>query len=108
MGWAKSFGPVLACTAAVAALGIAHGWWTDRWGPSERLQRSVAVLDRVPVSFGDWVGEDVPCASQEVDRAGIQGCVCRKYRNVQTGEVVSALLVCGRGGPISVHTPDVC
>lgn len=108
MGWAKSFGPVLACTAAVAALGVAHGWWSDRWGPSERLQRSVAALDRVPTVFGDWAGEDVPFAAQEADRAGIQGYVCRRYRNVRTDEVVSILLLCGRGGPVSVHTPDVC
>jgi len=94
--------------AVVAVLGVAHGWWTDRWGVSNQLQRSVAALDRVPLTIGDWVGEDVPFASQEVDRAGIQGYVCRKYKNVQTGEVVSTLLVCGRGGPISVHTPDVC
>jgi hypothetical protein len=108
MGSAKSYGPLLACAAAVAALGVAHGWWTDRWGPSERLQHSVAALDRVPSEFGDWVGEDAPYPIEEVKRAGIRGCVFRKYQNAHTGEVVSALLVCGRGGPISVHTPDVC
>lgn len=108
MSWAKATGPLLACTAAVVAVGAVHGWWTDRWGPSQRLQQSVAAMGRTPLAFGDWAGEDMPYPAEEVARAGIQGCVFRKYQNRHTGEVVSALLVCGRGGPISVHTPDVC
>lgn len=108
MSWAKATGPLLACAVVVAAVGVVHGWWTDRWGPSERLQRTIAAMDRVPMAFGDWAGEDVPFPAEEVARAGIRRCVFRQYRNPHTGEVVSALLVCGRGGPISVHTPDVC
>lgn len=108
MSRAKAFGPLLACAVVVTALGAVHGWWTDRWGPSDRLQQSLAAMDRVPVAFGDWVGTDQPYPAEEVRRAGIQRAVSRTYRNAHTGEVVSALLVCGRGGPISVHTPDVC
>jgi hypothetical protein len=45
---------------------------------------------------------------EDMARAGIRGTVFRRYHHRRTRETVSFLLVCGRGGPISVHTPDVC
>ena len=100
--------PVLASVVLIGALGVAHGLVTDRWGPSGQLERALATLDRVPTSFGDWTGEDVPADPEMMARAGIKGWVHRRYRNPRTRESVSFLLVCGRGGPVSVHTPDVC
>ncbi len=100
--------PPLVAGAIVVTLGIVHGLATDRWGPSGRLERSLASLERVPASFGDWVGEDVGHEPEAMARAGIQGAVHRRYRHTRTREEVSFLLVCGRGGPISVHTPEVC
>ncbi len=60
------------------------------------------------MNVGDWMGENVAYEPEDMTRNGIQGCVFRKYKNMRTGATVSILLVCGRGGPISVHTPDVC
>src|SRR4029079_19063280 len=40
--------------------------------------------------------------------AGIRGGVFRRYTNSKTGESISMMIVCGRGGPITVHTPDIC
>jgi hypothetical protein len=34
--------------------------------------------------------------------------VYRNYTNRKTGGVISIALVCGRPGPVSIHTPDVC
>lgn len=104
----QSATPVLVGVLLVAGLGAVHGVYTDRWGPSGQLQEATAKLDRVPPAFGDWAGEDVPYEPEDMTRAGIQRCVFRKYTNRRTREAVSVLLVCGRGGPISVHTPDVC
>src|SRR5262249_9827140 len=101
-------GPILASLVLVGTLGAVHGGFTDRWGPSGPLERGPAALRRVPVAFGDWSGEDVPYEPEDMARAGIKGCVYRRYTHARTREVVSVLLVCGRGGPISVHTPDVC
>ena len=102
------FAPLLVASAIIVMSGIVHGIATDRWGPSDRLERSLATMGRVPMSFGDWVGEDAAYEPEAMARAGIQGAVHRRYRHKETREVVSFLLVCGRGGPISVHTPDVC
>jgi hypothetical protein len=101
-------GPVVAGVVAVVALGVAHGVTTDRWRPSGELEAALARLDRVPTRVGDWVGEDLPEDPVTMARAGIKGWVFRRYHNPRTREAVSVLLVCGRGGPISVHTPDVC
>ncbi|QDU24147.1 hypothetical protein ETAA1_61610 [Urbifossiella limnaea] len=104
----KSAAPVLVGALLVGGLGAVHGVSTDRWGPSGQLQEASASLDRLPPAFGDWTGEDVPYEPEDMARAGIHRCVVRLYTNRRTREAVSALVVCGRGGPISVHTPDVC
>jgi hypothetical protein len=101
-------GPILASVVLVGTLGAVHGVFTDRWGPSGQLEQALAALDRVPAAVGDWSGEDVAYEPEDMARAGIKGCVFRRYKNARTREAVSVLLVCGRGGPISVHTPDVC
>lgn len=101
-------GPILVCIVLVASLGAVHGIYTDRWGPSGQLEQAVGGLSRVPSQFGEWTGEDVPYDAEELARGGIRGGVFRKYTNSRTRESVSFLIVCGRGGPISVHTPDIC
>jgi hypothetical protein len=100
--------PILVGLALVGTLGVVHGVWTDRWGPSGQLQQAVGALPRVPAAFGDWVGKDESLDADAMTVGGIKGAVYRRYKNPRTGESVAVLVVCGRGGPISVHTPDVC
>jgi hypothetical protein len=40
--------------------------------------------------------------------AEVVGHLARNYTNRVTGQKVSVLLLCGRPGPMSVHTPEVC
>ena len=103
-----AIGPLLMGAVVVGVAGVVHGIQTDRWRPSAQLEHALARLDYVPKASGDWRGEDAPYEADDMARAGIKGCVYREYRNPRTREAVSVLLVCGRGGPISVHTPDVC
>jgi Protein of unknown function (DUF3485) len=103
-----AIGPLLVATAAVVVAGGVHGVQTDRWHSSAQLEQAIARLDHVPLACGDWRGEELPYEADDMARAGIKRCVFRRYRNQRTREVVSLLLVCGRGGPISVHTPDIC
>jgi hypothetical protein len=101
--------PALVLIVLVSSVGVAHGWLTGRWGVSADLQRAAAALDRFPKTVGDWVtAEDSPYDAEDMARSGIRGHLGRTYRHPRTGEVVQVLAVCGRGGPISVHTPDVC
>jgi hypothetical protein len=103
-----TIGPLLLTAVILSVAGVVHGIQTDRWRQSSQLEHALARLGHVPSTMGDWRGEDVPHEADDMARAGIKGCVFRSYQNPRTREVVSVLLVCGRGGPISVHTPDVC
>lgn len=100
--------PLLVCLALVVALGTIHGYSTDRWGPSGQLQQALDGLHQIPTHFGDWEGEDLPADADDMSRLGIQGYIHRRFRDHVSGESVLLLILCGRGGPISVHTPDVC
>lgn len=102
----------LAAAAAallIVSVGAVHGLWDGRWGTAPGLKEPVARLARVPQVVGDWVGQkDRTLDDREMAAAEIAGYVSRDYRNRRTGQTLSVLLVCGRPGPISVHTPDVC
>jgi hypothetical protein len=56
--------------------------------------------------LGDWEGEPLETTPQLTD--GIAGYLYRRYVNRQSGRSITVALFCGRSGPMSVHTPDVC
>jgi hypothetical protein len=84
-----------------------RGVWTDST-PSGVLQEAVARMDRLPQVIGGWQGEDQEVDADAILQGRLVGHLMRRYHHSSTGEVVSILLVCGRPGPISVHTPDAC
>jgi hypothetical protein len=98
------------CVAFAAVLGIAavHGVWSDRWNLGSEPEASAARLAGIPSRLGEWDGSERQLNERELVIGEIAGYVHRVYTNRRTGAVVSVLLVCGRPGPISVHTPDVC
>lgn len=94
--------------AAVAAAGVADGTQSGRWRPLRPLDGSVERLQTLPLSVGQWIGEDAALSADDFARAGVAGAVFRKYRNRETDDTVGLLVLVGRSGPISAHTPDVC
>jgi hypothetical protein len=100
--------PLIACVLLISVLGGVHGISTDRWGPSGQLQQALERLPNVPKQFGDWKGEDIPTDDESMPQIGIQGYIHRRYQDTVSRQAVVLLIVCGRGGPICVHTPDVC
>lgn len=89
--------------------GYVHGLWTERWGASVDAELAAERLHEIPMSFGDWQGQaKEPLAERETAQAGFRAHCVRVYTNRRTGSAVSILLACGRPGPLSVHTPDVC
>jgi hypothetical protein len=99
--------PSLVALLIVLVANVVHGMWTGRWIHSHVLDERVAALARVPNSFSEWKGEDQKLDKGTTEAAGIAGYLMRTYHNSQ-GELVQILIVCGRPGPISVHTPEVC
>lgn len=100
--------PFLVATALTLTCGVIHGLRSDRWSVSHELTDAVAQVQNVPLEFGDWVGHDTPLDSRELTAGGILGHISRRYENRRDGTAVGVLIVCGRPGPISVHTPDIC
>jgi hypothetical protein len=95
--------PIPIAVVAVLATGVVHGLWTDRWADREAIANR---LDQLPMVLGDWHGKP-----REFDATGlgpISGCLTRYYVNQKTGAGVTMSLVCGRPGPVAIHTPDVC
>jgi Protein of unknown function (DUF3485) len=94
-------------TAMLLVCGLVHGYWTDRWYPPTDLAEAAARLEEMPLVVGDWKGETVEVKPTSVEPL-LAGHLERRYINDKTGEAVSLVLVVGRSGPVSIHTPDVC
>jgi hypothetical protein len=92
--------------SAVVATGAVHGLWTDRWGLAEEPATAPARLEQIPLSLPDWEGQTIDSGKINLD--GATGCLHRHYVHHRTGKEVTVFLVCGRPGPVSIHTPDVC
>lgn len=98
--------PPLTAIVAIIAVGVVHGFWTDRWGISEKLNAAAQRIDNVPTQVGDW--EAKPLSIKPAGQAGIARQYFSRYVNKRTGNEVSIMLVCGRSGPVCIHTPEVC
>lgn len=99
--------PALTASALVIVCGVVHGFWTDRWqGQPVETADAAARMDALPLEIGDWSGAVLEVKQP---RAGdVAGTIQRRYQNLRTGEEVSVYMVCGRPGPVSIHTPEVC
>jgi hypothetical protein len=87
--------------------GLVHGLWTQRWGTPVEFSAAAARLQEFPLDVGDWEGGPIELDAEVMARAEAAGYVWRVFRHRTKGEV-NMLLICGRPGPISVHTPEVC
>src|SRR5581483_10664642 len=66
-----------------------------------------ARLSGVPTSLGDWEYQEVEGKTGVADPS-LAGSIWRQYVNRRTGQKVVCVLVCGRPGPVSIHTPEAC
>jgi hypothetical protein len=98
--------PVVIASMAVIACGVVHGFWTDRWVTGAEPKEAGDNLAKLPPIIGDWDGQAIESKSSQGDE--VTGWLQRRYTNRKTGEAVTMAIVCGRPGPISSHTPDVC
>ncbi len=94
---------------AVLGSGALAGLWGGRWGSSGSVQQAAARLEQVPPSLGPaWDVQEDTLSARELAIAELDGYFHRHYVNRRTGSKVSVLMVCGRPGPVSVHTPEIC
>lgn len=100
--------PVVIALGAILISGFSHALLTNRWGASEELRLASERLGRVPTTVGDWVGEAEEMDPAEFAMADIEAYRKLRFVNKVTRAEVQFLLVCGRPGPVSVHTPNIC
>ena len=104
----KSAAPILAAVLLLAS-GYVHGMWTGRWQATDSLESAAAAVQRLPQQFNDWeVVSETKVTAEEQTIAELAGSVSRQYRHARTGDVVTVLLMVGKPGPISVHSPTAC
>ncbi len=102
--------------AVAGLLIVVAGWrewtWTGFLGgvsESEAEQAFAERLEKVPMTIGEWDGEDLPKMDpRERATAGISGELSRSYKNRRTGDVVSVFIVSGKSRNVNKHTPDQC
>jgi EpsI family protein len=88
--------------------GFVYGLWTGRWNANDELASAAARIDSLPLTVGDWQGTPQPLDPLVIQRAEFAGYTMRRYENRRTGAVVNLLVACGRPGPVSVHSPQIC
>jgi hypothetical protein len=98
--------PPLLAVVLIVCTGIVHGYWTDRWAPAAEPQKAADRLADVPMTIGDWDGKEPEKPGVSVP--GVVGSLQRRFTNRMTGASVTIALVCGRPGPVAIHTPDSC
>jgi Protein of unknown function (DUF3485) len=100
---------VLACLLTLALLiggGLVHGFYAERWRAADDLEHGVERLPTVPLDIDGWKAEERESDAAEFAQAGARGYWTRTYR--KDGHEILAILMVGRAGRMSVHTPEVC
>jgi hypothetical protein len=100
------FLPPLLAAVLVIGTGIVHGFWSDRWAPAVEPQEAADRYAAIPMTVGEWEGKDFDKPAENVP--GVVGSLQRRFTHRITGATVTVALVCGRPGPVSIHTPDSC
>ena len=100
--------PVLSAIPRLLSYGVGEGLWTDRLRLSAQLEQGPERLARLPTTLGVWEGSDEELDPRQVKQAELRGHLLRRYVNGATGETLTVLAVCGRPGPVAVHSPEVC
>jgi hypothetical protein len=99
--------PVLIALLSAVSFGVAEGIWSGRWR-ADAVNAAAARLADVPLTFGEWEGTTRSLDQRQVTLAKLAGYVSCSFTHRSSGDTMSILLMCGRPGPISVHTPDIC
>jgi hypothetical protein len=99
---------------AVAALTIVpaliEGRYVHRWGTPVDLTAAADQLQQFPKMLGPWkfVHRGDPLVPFAVQELGLAGYINWNYRNSDTGETATLLLMVGVPGKLVRHPPDIC
>ncbi len=105
--------PLVVAVVLLVICTVGQGINTQRWsgGTTPRMEAMVTRFDelRAKESFGDWeLVEMRELGPGEIKGAGAKNYLSAVYKNVDSQQAVSVLLICGFGRNVAVHTPDRC
>lgn len=98
---------IVVVVIAVLSSGAVSGVFTGRFAPSANLE-AIAQRAQLPSEVGDWIGRELTVTAQELSAAQAASIMRRVYTDRQNGTTIGVTLICGRAGPVSKHTPEVC
>ncbi|MCI0641936.1 MAG: EpsI family protein [Gemmataceae bacterium] len=102
------FLPVLVVAVLIVLSGVVHGLWTDRWIVSQELENAAKRLESFVPELDDWQSQPLELDPRQKEQGGVISCMLRRFENRRNGKAIVVLMTCGRPGPMSVHTPEVC
>lgn len=98
---------VLSGLTIVLISGIVSGMWSERW-MQQSMPLNKGQLARLPLQLQGWAAQENSMSEREKAQAQIEDYTIRQYVNQRDGKSLIVMIVGGRPGPVSVHTPDVC
>jgi hypothetical protein len=100
---------VLVALALLAGMAVARATRPAPADVAPYHERVRVAVDSMPFRIGDWVGTDVKVPESAVQLLQPNVMLNRQYRNVETGRVVTLLLVhCRDARDLAGHYPPVC
>jgi hypothetical protein len=106
----KSLFLFMTCAAMIAGSANYDGRFSDEAAAkAEAMAQAAEHLSLLPLQIGPWQGDERPVADEEaMRRGGAVRYLYRTYKLAAADETINVLLLCGKPGPLSVHTPEVC
>jgi hypothetical protein len=75
---------------------------------SDQLDIAAERVALVPMVVGAWQGTEEQGDAASFEQAGAKRYWMRQYVHAGSKETILVILMCGRAGKMSVHTPEVC
>lgn len=107
----KAFLPVILAVALIGTATFLQGSWSDRWNDqaAQALARQTANYDSIPMTVGDWVGQDAPENEQQLKLAGAHESISRVYTHRHDkSKQVMVFMILGKSRDVSKHEPKHC
>ena len=93
---------------AVATLLGSGALYRNVAGTSPELDEACARVVAVPYDIGDWKGAPLDTDDRTFQSAGAQRYWMRTYASDRLKTSLLVILMGGRAGKMSVHTPEIC
>lgn len=109
MSRVKLFAGVSIATVVTLAAGFWTGSRNHRWATPIDLVTLGELLGKIPSELPSWRGvEDYPLEREEQRTLQCAGHSIRRYLALNRVDEVTATILVGPPGPMSLHGPDVC